>query len=52
VGGELHLISPDLFMLAEGDVTILFKRDKQSRVVGMEYRWSLASTPDAATKIK
>lgn len=52
VGGELHLISPDLFMLSEGDVTIIFKRDKQNRVVGMEYRWSLASGPNMATKTK
>jgi hypothetical protein len=52
VGGELHLISPDFFMLSEGDVTITFKRDKQNRVVGMEYRWSLVDSPNVATKIR
>lgn len=52
VGGELHFISPDLFMLSEGDVTITFKRGKQNRVVGMEYQWNLANTPNIATKTK
>lgn len=52
VGGELHYISPDLFMLSEGDVTITFKRDKQNRIVGMEHKWSLVNSPNIATKIK
>jgi hypothetical protein len=51
-GGELHYISPDLFMLSEGDVTITFKRDERKRVVGMEYQWSLVEGADAVTKIK
>ncbi|MBV8859170.1 MAG: hypothetical protein JOZ02_19715 [Acidobacteria bacterium] len=52
VGGELKYISPDLFMLSEGDATITFKRDKRRRVVGMEYQWSLAESPNVATKLK
>lgn len=52
VGGQLHHISPDMFMLSEGDVTITFKRDKQNRVVEMEYQWSLAGSPNVAAKIK
>ncbi|HKS26754.1 MAG TPA: S41 family peptidase [Pyrinomonadaceae bacterium] len=51
-GGELHFISPDLFMLSEGDVSITFKRDKYNRVVGMEYQWSLVNRPILAAKIK
>lgn len=50
--GELHFISGDLFMLAEGDVTISFKRDKQNHVIGMEHQWSLVNNPNTATKIK
>ena len=52
VGGELHFISPDLFMLSNGDITIRFKRDQKNRVVGMEYQWSLAAGPQSARKIK
>lgn len=52
LSGELHSVSPDIFMLSEGEVTITFKRDKYKRVVGMEYLWSLASSPSLATKIK
>jgi hypothetical protein len=52
LGGELHFISPDVFMLSEGDVTITFKRDKQNRVVGMESQWSLVNSPNVATKIR
>jgi hypothetical protein len=51
-GGELHVISADVFMLSEGDVTISFKRDKNNRVVGMEYQWSLSSSPAVAAKVK
>ena len=51
-GGELHFISRDVFMLSEGDVTITFKRDKQNRLVEMEYQWSLSSTPTLAKKTK
>ncbi|HEY0319518.1 MAG TPA: S41 family peptidase [Pyrinomonadaceae bacterium] len=51
-GGQLHLIYADVFMLSEGDVTITFKRDKQSRITGMETLWSLSSTPAVAAKIK
>ena len=51
-GGELHFISPDVFMLAEGDSTFTFKRDKQNRVIEMESSWSLSSTPTIIKKIK
>jgi hypothetical protein len=51
-GGELHAISPDLFMLSDGDVTVTFKRDGRDRVAGMEYQWSLANGPNVAAKIK
>lgn len=51
-GSELHFISPSVFMLAEGDVTISFKRDKQHRVVEMVYQWSLNGTPTVAGKTK
>ncbi len=52
LSGQLHFISPDIFMLAEGDMTIRFNRDKQNRVVELESQWSLSSTPAVATKIK
>jgi len=52
VGGQLHFISTDVFMLSEGDVTILFKRNKQNRVIEMESQWSLSSSPAVAAKIK
>lgn len=52
VGGQLHFISADLFMLSEGDVTITFKRNKENRLTGMEYQWSLSSIPAIAAKIK
>ncbi|MDQ3820304.1 MAG: S41 family peptidase, partial [Acidobacteriota bacterium] len=51
-GGQLHFISADVFMLSEGDVTIRFKRDKQSRVIALESQWSLSDTPSEAAKIK
>lgn len=51
-GGQLHFITPDLFMLAEGDVTLTFQRNKQNQVAGMESQWSLSSRPTAAAKIK
>ena len=51
-GGELHFMSTDRFMLAEGDVTIRFKRDKNNRVVEMEYQWSLSSSLAVAAKGK
>jgi retinol-binding protein 3 len=51
-GGELHFISADVFMLSEGDVTLIFKRNKQNRVIEMESQWSLSSTPAVAAKIK
>ena len=51
-GGELHFISHDVFMLAEGDVTITFKRDGRDRVIGMESQWSLSGNPVVARKIK
>jgi hypothetical protein len=51
-GGQLHFISPDVFMLSEGDVTITFKRDNRNRVTVMEVQWSLSSTPNRATKSK
>jgi hypothetical protein len=50
--GRLHFISSDLFMLAEGDVTVVFKRDKQNRVIALETRWSLSESASMATKIK
>ena len=50
-GGQLHLISSDIFMLSEGDFTITFKRDKLNRVVEMESQWSLISSPVVATKL-
>lgn len=50
--GQLHLIAPDVFMLAEGDVTITFKRDKQNRVASLETLWSLSSTPTVALKLR
>ncbi len=52
LGGQLHFISPDLFMLGEGDTTIRFKRDKQNRVNELESQWSLSSAPAVAAKIK
>ena len=51
-GGQLHLISADVFMLSEGDVTITFKRDKQSRITGLESQWSLSPSPAVAARIK
>lgn len=51
-GGQLHLISTDVFMLAEGDVTITFKRDTQNRVIEMVSQWSLSGTPTLAVKTK
>ncbi len=51
-GGRLHSISGDVFMLSEGDVTIIFKRNKQNRVIEMESQWSLISRPAVAAKIK
>lgn len=51
-GSELHFISPDVFMLSEGDVTITFRRDKQNRIVEMEYQWSLSSNSTVAKKTK
>lgn len=50
--GQLHFISTDVFMLAEGDVTITFKRNKQNRVIEMESQWSLSSSPAVAAIIK
>jgi retinol-binding protein 3 len=52
VGGELHFISTDVFMLSEGDVRMTFKRNKQNRVIEMESQWSLSNTPVVAAKIK
>jgi hypothetical protein len=52
VGGQLHPISADLFMLSEGDVTVTFRRDKQNRIAAMESQWSLSDTPVVAAKIK
>ncbi len=51
-GGQLHFIFKDVFMLSEGDVTVTFKRSKQNRIIEMESRWSLISTPAVAKKIK
>jgi hypothetical protein len=51
-GGELHFISADMFMLSEGDVRITFKRNKNNRVVEMEYQWSLSDSPAVAAKVK
>jgi hypothetical protein len=51
-GGLLHFISADVFMLAEGDVTITFKRNRQNRVTELESRWSLSSRGTRAAKIK
>lgn len=51
-GGQMHFISPDLFMLSEGDVTLAFKRDKRNRVVEMDSQWSLRSSTTNAKKIK
>ena len=52
IGGELHFIAPDVFMLAEGDIVITFKRDKLNRVSEMEYQWSLGGKPTITKKIK
>lgn len=52
VGGQLHFISADAFMLSEGDVAITFKRNRENRITAMEYQWSLSSTPLVAAKIK
>ncbi|HEY0378114.1 MAG TPA: S41 family peptidase [Pyrinomonadaceae bacterium] len=52
VGGRLHFISLDQFMLSEGDVTITFRRDERNRVAGMEAQWSLTDAPAVAAKIK
>ena len=49
-GGQMHFIAPDVFMLAEGDVTITFKRDRTKRVVEMKTQWSLSDTPAVAKK--
>lgn len=51
-GGPMYWIAPNVFMLAEGDVTVTFKRNKQNRVIGLESQWSLSSSPSAAAKIK
>ena len=51
-GGQLHFIAEDVFMLAEGDVTITFKRDKANRVIEMEYQWSLSDSPSVAAKTR
>lgn len=52
VGGQLHFVSNDLFMLSEGDVTLRFKRSRQNRVTEMESQWSLSNNPVVAAKIK
>jgi hypothetical protein len=52
VGGQLHFISPDVFMLSEGDVMLTFKRDKQNRISEMEVQWTLSSNPATVAKIK
>lgn len=51
-GGRLHSISPDTFMLAEGDVTVTFKRDKKNRVLGLETQWSLSNVASVAARVK
>lgn len=51
-GGQLHFIAPDTFMLAEGDIVITFRRDRQRRIVGLESQWSLSATDASAAKIK
>ena len=51
-GGRLHFISPDVFMLAEGDVTITFKRNGQNRISGLETQWSLTGSPGMAKKVR
>ena len=51
-GGQLYFISNDIFMLSEGDVTVTFKRNKQNRIIEMEYKWSLISSPAIAAKVK
>lgn len=51
-GGELHFISPDVFMLAEGDTRIEFKRDNKGRVVALDSRWSLSDNSAVAQKMK
>ncbi|MCA1558565.1 MAG: hypothetical protein LC731_08515, partial [Acidobacteria bacterium] len=50
--GQLHPVATDVFMLAEGDVTITFKRDNRKRVDGLESQWSLSNTPAVAAKLK
>lgn len=49
--GPMTFISPDVFMLAEGDTTIRFTRDKLKRITGMEVQWSLSETAAIATKL-
>jgi hypothetical protein len=52
IGGELHFIAPDLFMLSEGDVTLRFKRNKENQVSEVEGHWSLRSSTTVVAKIK
>jgi len=47
----MHFISPDVFMLAEGDTTITFKRDRSGKVVEMSVKWALSSELVTATRI-
>jgi hypothetical protein len=51
-GGQLYFISPDVFMLSEGDVRVTFRRDKQNQISEIEYQWSLSSSPAVAAKVK
>ncbi|MGE3468607.1 MAG: S41 family peptidase [Pyrinomonadaceae bacterium] len=50
-GGKMYSISPDTFMLAEGDVTISFKRDGKDKVSSIESQWSLSDTPATAQRL-
>lgn len=49
--GPMTFISSDVFMLAEGDTTIRFTRNKLGKVSGMAVQWSLSETASVATKL-
>lgn len=51
MGGELIYLSNDVFMTAEGDVTITFIRNEQHKITALSAFWTLGSKPSISKKI-